>query len=238
MSLVAKAFTFERKDSWLFKLNPYFKVLMGLLLIAFSLILFSALKAILLLLFMILIGLTSKNLRGSAGSFALSLPFSIIIFLGEFLLTRSLISGLGYSMRFINLVYSASVIFTSISPDEIDYLIRRTFKARDIAFLISTTYKFIPVLSLDLQQIIEVQKGRGVDFSSKNPFLLIKNYYSVLVPLFVVSILRSQQMAEALELRGYGVSKEKSFYYEYSLQMKDIVIFAFFIIVLLFIYFI
>ncbi len=231
MSAVSRAFVYEQKDSWLYKLNPYVKITAGIILIAASIFFFSLQRVLALFAFMVIISASARKLRMNLGSLSISIPFAVIIFIGEFLLGRNLQTGIAYAFRFINLVFSSSIIFTSVSPDEIDYMVRKVFHARDFSFLISTTYKFVPVLASDISQIIEVQRARGVDFETKNPFKLLKNYYTILVPLFVVSIVRSQQLAEALELRGYGASEKPTFIYEYGYSILDL---SFMILILAF----
>ncbi len=232
MSMLSRAFIYEQKNSWLYKLNPYIKLTAGTVLVVASIAFFLLQKVLALFAFMIILSASAKKLRMNMGSFAISIPFAAIIFIGEFLLGKNLQIGIAYAIRFVNLVFSSSIIFTSVSPDEIDYIVRKVLRSRDFSFLISTTYKFIPVLASDISQIIEVQKARGVDFETKNPFKLIKNYYTILVPLFVVSIIRSQQLAEALELRGYGASEKPTFIYEYRLGLYDL---FFMVFVLLFV---
>jgi energy-coupling factor transport system permease protein len=223
VSAISRAFVYEQKDSWLYRLNPYTKIAAGLILIVASLAFFSFEKALSLFVLMLTLSASAKKLRSNAGSLVPSAPFAIIIFIAEFLLGRSVLTGFAYALRFVDLVFSSSIMFTSVSPDEIDYMARKVLRWRDFSFLISTTYKFIPVLASDISQIIEVQKARGVDFDTKNIFKLLKNYYTILVPLFVVSIVRSQQLAEALELRGYGASEKPTFIYEYPLRTSDLI---------------
>ncbi|MGC9209172.1 MAG: energy-coupling factor transporter transmembrane component T family protein [Nitrososphaeria archaeon] len=215
-----RAFVFEEKG-WLSGANPYAKLAAGIALIAASIAFYSLLRALLLLIFMISLSASSGRLRSNSGSLVMSAPFALMILLAELLLTRSAAVSLAYAIRFVNIVFSASVVFTSISPDEMDFIIRSIGGSYDLAFLVSTTYKFIPVLASDFLQIIEVQKARGVDFETRNPFKLLRNYYSILVPLFVVSIVRSQQLAEALELRGYGASRRPTFLYRYDFRASD-----------------
>ncbi len=222
MSAVSRAFVYEKRDSWLYRLNPYVKIAAGLVLIVASLAFFSFEKTLSLFALMLILSASAKKLKMNSGSLALSAPFAAIIFIAEFLLGRNFLTGFAYALRFVNLVFSSSIIFTSVSPDEIDYMVRKALRSRDFSFLISTTYKFIPVLASDISQIIEVQKARGVDFDTKNILKLLKNYYTILVPLFVVSIVRSQQLAEALELRGYGASDKPTFIYEYPFRTSDV----------------
>ncbi|MFP3131352.1 MAG: energy-coupling factor transporter transmembrane component T, partial [Nitrososphaeria archaeon] len=190
MSAVSRAFVYEQKDSWLYRLNPYVKIAAGLMLIVASLAFFSFKKTLLLFVLMLILSASAKKLKMNSGSLAISAPFAAIIFIAEFLLGRNFMTGFAYALRFVNLVFSSSIMFTSVSPDEIDYMVRKALRSRDFSFLISTTYKFIPVLASDISQIIEVQKARGVDFDTKNILKLLKNYYTILVPLFVVSIVR------------------------------------------------
>ncbi len=233
MSAVSRAFAYEMKNSWLYKLNPYVKTAAGIILIIASIVFFSLQRVLALFVFMIIMSASARKLKMNFGSISISIPFAVIIFIGEVLLGRNLQTGIAYAFRFINLVFSSSIIFTSVSPDEIDYMVRKVLRSRDFSFLISTTYKFVPVLASDIAQIIEVQKARGVDFETKNPFKLLKNYYTILVPLFVVSIVRSQQLAEALELRGYGASQKPTFIYEYGYSVLDL---SFIILILAFLF--
>ena len=95
---------------------------------------------------------------------------------------------------------------------------------RDISFVIVSTLRFIPLLAMDLSQIVEVQMSRGLDLQTKNPAKWIKNSLPVIVPLIVISVLRSQQMAEAIELRGYGASKKPTRLVEYNFSAVDVVL--------------
>ncbi len=201
---ISRAFVYN-EGSYMATFDPRAKLILAIIMIVASLTIYTPLKAAILAIFMILLAAASGNLKRVASSLLFAVPFLIIIAGGEMLISRSVYASLGYSMRFANLVLAGSTAFTSMSPDEFEFVIRWLGASGDFAFLLSATFRFIPLLALDLEQIVQVQRARGVDFSTRNPVKWVSGMSSVLVPLIVVSIIRSGEMAEAMELRGYGV---------------------------------
>lgn len=215
-----KAFVYN-EESYIASFDPRAKLALGLVAIVASLTIYSPEKALVLMAFMLLLAAASRNLSRVSYSLLFALPFLLIIAGGEMLISRSIYISLGYAMRFANLVLAGSTSFTSISPDEFEFVVRWLGAKGDFAFLLSATFRFIPLLALDLEQIVQVQKARGVDFSTRNIAKWIANMASVLVPLMVVSIVRSGEMAEAMELRGYGVRERTKPPFKFRFRARD-----------------
>ncbi|MGC8661246.1 MAG: energy-coupling factor transporter transmembrane component T family protein [Nitrososphaeria archaeon] len=197
---------------------------MSLILIITSLAIFNFYRSLILLTMILIISAFARIINKTLRSALLGIPFSIFIFLTEMLARYSLFFSAAISLRFFNLVVSSSLFFTTLSPDEIEFITRWLRMPRDISFVIVSTLRFIPLLAMDLSQIVEVQMSRGLDLQAKNPAKWIKNSLPVIVPLIVISVLRSQQMAEAIELRGYGASKKPTRLVEYNFSAVDVVL--------------
>ena len=74
----------------------------------------------------------------------------------------------------------------------------------EISIIFSIAMRFIPVLSEELRKIKQAQTMRGINFRSKNIFELIKNYLSLLLPIFISTLRRADDLALAMEARCYN----------------------------------
>ena len=63
--------------------------------------------------------------------------------------------------------------------------------------------RFIPTLIEETDKIIKAQKSRGVDFESGNFLVRLKMFVPILVPLFLSSFRRADDLAMAMEARCY-----------------------------------
>ncbi|MEM4736771.1 MAG: energy-coupling factor transporter transmembrane component T, partial [Nitrososphaeria archaeon] len=85
-------------------------------------------------------------------------------------------------------------------------------------------------------QIIDSQRSRGLEIEKGSIFKRIRNYIPVLIPLIVQSIIRSEELAEAMESRAYGFSKKRTSYYTLHFKRSDYLILCLhFMLVVLFI---
>lgn len=73
-----------------------------------------------------------------------------------------------------------------------------------IAMTLSLALRFIPTLAEEANKIMRAQASRGVDFKEGKLKDKFKSITSLIIPLFVTSILRSGELADAMEARGYN----------------------------------
>ena len=76
-------------------------------------------------------------------------------------------------------------------------------KTSIFAMMISIALRFIPTLFNETNKILNAQASRGVDFNEGKLGEKIKQVVSLLVPMFVISIKRAEDLADAMEARGY-----------------------------------
>ena len=88
----------------------------------------------------------------------------------------------------------------------------------EIAMMMSIALRFIPILLEELDKIMKAQQARCADFESGNIFKKAKSLVPVLVPLFISSFRRANDLALAMEARcyrgGQGRTKMKPLHYE------------------------
>lgn len=78
------------------------------------------------------------------------------------------------------------------------------------SMLISLTLRFIPTLMSESKKIMNAQASRGVDFEHGGPIKKVKQIISLLVPMFVVSFKRADELSNAMEARGYIVGAKRT----------------------------
>ena len=73
----------------------------------------------------------------------------------------------------------------------------------ELALMMSISLRFIPTLMEETDKIMKAQMARGIDFSSGPIKERIKAVVPLLVPLFVSAFKRAEELATAMEARGY-----------------------------------
>ena len=93
--------------------------------------------------------------------------------------------------------------------------------AHEIAMMISIALRFIPTLIEDTQRIMNAQASRGVDLQEGKLKEKISGIISMIVPLFISSYHRAEDLADAMEARGYFPGKERTRYKQLQVRFSD-----------------
>lgn len=84
------------------------------------------------------------------------------------------------------------------------------FPVSEIAMMLSLTLRFIPTLLEETDKIMKAQASRGVEFSESSFKKKVTQIISLLIPIFVVSFKRAEDLANAMEARGYVVGAKRT----------------------------
>ncbi len=84
------------------------------------------------------------------------------------------------------------------------------FPVHELALIMSMALRLIPTLIEETDKIMNAQKARGAQFESRNPFKKIKAMLPVLIPLFVSSFRRADDLADAMDSRCYRGAKGRT----------------------------
>jgi energy-coupling factor transport system permease protein len=120
--------------------------------------------------------------------------------------------GLFFSFRLILIITFSSFITLTTTPvrlaDAIESLLGPLrivrFPVHDFALMMTIALRFIPTLLEEAETIMNAQKARGADFESGNIIRRTQNFLPLLVPLFIGSFRRADELALAMEARGYA----------------------------------
>ena len=78
------------------------------------------------------------------------------------------------------------------------------------AMLISLTLRFIPTLLSESKKIMAAQASRGVDFNEGSLKDKVNQIISLLIPMFVISFKRADELSNAMEARGYIIGAKRT----------------------------
>ncbi|MBQ7545319.1 MAG: energy-coupling factor transporter transmembrane protein EcfT [Synergistaceae bacterium] len=139
-----------------------------------------------------------------------------VMFLVAFTLIFNLMTSTAYhalftAARLLMLMMFAVMLPLTTSPlelaDGLDALLspleRFHFPAHESAMMIGMALRFIPLLMQETDKIMRAQLSRGARLDQGNIFQRVKAFFPVLIPLFIIIFRRADEIAVAMEARGY-----------------------------------
>lgn len=100
------------------------------------------------------------------------------------------------------------------------------------AMMLSLILRYIPTLLFETDKIMKAQASRGLDFNESKLKDKINQMIALLIPIFLISITRSEELSDAMEARGYVIGQRRTRIDEYKISIKDILTLTFSILVI------
>ena len=147
---------------------------------------------------------------------------------------EGVIRGLMMGFRLILLVVGTSLLTLTTSPinltDGIESLLKPGKKigipAHELAMMMTIALRFIPTLLEETEKIMKAQMARGADFQSGGSIQRAKSLIPLLVPLFVNAFRRADDLAVAMEARGYRGGEGRTKFRELHFSKIDVIAIA------------
>ncbi|ASV67619.1 energy-coupling factor transporter transmembrane component T [Cytobacillus sp. FSL W7-1323] len=215
-------------DSVIHRMDPRSKLIIVLL---FVCVVFIANNAItygaLVVYTLLMLAMSKVPMRFVFGGLKLVFILIIFTFLMHIFLTREgpiifelgwfkvyeegLRQGIFISLRFFLLILITSILTLTTAPiaitDGLESLLgplkKLKFPVHELALMMSIALRFIPTLMEETDKIMKAQSARGVEFSSGPVKDRVMAIIPLLIPLFVSSFKRAEELATAMEARGY-----------------------------------
>jgi len=226
MYWIASGLLYRRVVSPFHKLDPRVKLLISIEFFVLSLIASSIIAVSIILLSIVSVAAFARSLKRVGRTVVFSLLFAAFIFGFNLLFGLGILRALTFALRFIAIIGSTSIFFVTTSPDELEQIMKWMRIPRDVVFAFVTAVRFIPVVMLDAFQIMDAQKSRGLELEKGSLMTRVRNLVPVLIPLVVNSVIRSGELAEAMESRGYGSTPKPTSLYGMSLKWFDWLVLA------------
>ena len=225
------AFKFMKKKSLLHKMDPRAKLVFSIIYTISALLFTEIIPLFLIFISLIPIILLGKLFKQWIKSIrGLSFLILFIIILNTLFISFSF--AIAMILRIFIMVSAFSIFFLTVDPNDLALSLISMKFPYEFAFAFSLAFRFVPTIAIEAQNILDAQQSRGYEMQKKGLINQIKNLFPLLIPLIICSIKRAFNVAEALESRGFGSKKERSYYYTIRYNIKDW-IFTFYLILFL-----
>ncbi|NLC25508.1 MAG: energy-coupling factor transporter transmembrane protein EcfT [Fastidiosipila sp.] len=125
---------------------------------------------------------------------------------------EGLVTGFLTALRITLLIINTSLFLTLTTPptslaDGIEQLLtplrHLRFPVHEFAMMMSIALRFVPTLLEEANKLMKAQSSRGASYDTGNFIKKLRGMVSILLPLFISSFRRAEDLATAMEARCY-----------------------------------
>jgi len=133
---------------------------------------------------------------------------------GRYYLTQEqLFYQFNITVKYFAVVPIALVFFLTTEPGEFASSLNTLKVNFKVAFAVSLSLRYIPDIQQAYREISQAQQARGIDISKKAPLRArVAGILAILFPLVFSSLDRIELISNAMELRGFGRLKYRTWY--------------------------
>lgn len=125
------------------------------------------------------------------------------------------------TMKVICVVPVALLFIACTDPSEFAASLASIGVSYRIGYSVSLALRYIPDVQREYHNISQAQQARGIDLSGKDKlFTRLKNSVAILLPLILSSLNRIETVSNAMELRGFGKKKKRTWYAKRPMKKK------------------
>lgn len=134
--------------------------------------------------------------------------------------SEGVVTGVYITVRLMMLVVITTILTLTTSPISLTDAIEKLgaplkkFKIpmHELAMMMSISLRFIPTLMDETEKIIKAQSARGSTFMTGSVKSRVKALVPIFIPLFISAFKRAEEMAVAMEVRGYQGEEGRTTY--------------------------
>ena len=144
---------------------------------------------------------------------------------------EAIFQSLKIILRLVLMIMLTTLLTATTKPLDLTYalewymaplrLIR--FPVHEVAMTISIALRFIPTLLDETDRIMKAQSSRGVDFKHGKISSRLRAIVSLIIPLFISSFQRSEELADSMEARGYDPKAKRTRYRILKFSWGDVI---------------
>lgn len=146
---------------------------------------------------------------------------------------RGIFSSIYIGLRIYLMIITTTILTTTTQPLDLTLaledlmlplkLIR--FPVHIISMIISIALRSIPTLFDEAGRILKAQASRGVDLKNGHFKEKVNALVSLIIPLLVSAFQKAEDLAYAMDSRGYDPQGKRTRFRQYNIDFKDIIFF-------------
>lgn len=138
------------------------------------------------------------------------------------------------TLKYFTVIPAALLFIVTTNPSEFAASLNRIGVSYRISYAVALALRYIPDIQRDFRTISLSQQARGIDMSRKEKLpKRIKNAASIIIPLILSSLDKIEMISNAMELRGFGKNKKRTWYRARPFKKIDIITIIIFVSILL-----
>ena len=129
-----------------------------------------------------------------------------------------------FTMKYLAVIPTALLFILTTDPSEFAASLNKIGVSYKVGYSVAIALRYIPDVQRDFREISQAQQARGIDLSKKDKLVdRLKNSAAILFPLVLSSLDRIEVISNAMELRGFGKHKKRTWIVERPFQKADYV---------------
>lgn len=117
------------------------------------------------------------------------------------------------SLKYFVALPVAILFISSTDPSEFAASLNRIGVSYRVGYSVAIALRYIPDIQRDYHSISQAQQARGIELGKNEKLLArLKNSVNILLPLILSSLARIDTISNAMELRGFGKHKKRTWY--------------------------
>ncbi len=133
---------------------------------------------------------------------------------GRDLTYETLWFALTLSLKYLAILPITIIFVFTTHPSRFASSLNKVGVSYKVAYAVNIALRYIPDVKDEFVNIMHAQEARGVAFRRDEAsfFIRFKNYNTILVPLVLSSLNRVEVVSNAMNLRGFGIEKTRTWY--------------------------
>ncbi len=127
-----------------------------------------------------------------------------------------------FMMKLMAVIPIALLFILTTNPSEFAASLNKIGVSYKVGYSVAIALRYIPDVQRDFHEISQAQQARGIDLSKKDKLTdRLKNSAAILFPLVLSSLQRIEVISNAMELRGFGKNKKRTWIVERPFRKAD-----------------
>ena len=143
---------------------------------------------------------------------------------GRYALTaEQLFYHLNYILKFLATIPIVLLFVTTTNPSEFAASLNKLGISYSVCYSVALALRYIPDIQKQYHEISQAGQARGIEMSRKESLIKrLRSASGILIPLILSSMDRIEIISNAMELRGFGKNKKRTWYMERGFKAADI----------------
>ena len=225
--MAGRILTYSEKDTWIHRLSGVSKMIFFLLWSLTGMLTYDTRVLMVMLICSLVIFKVSHTEWKQVGTvfqfILLFLCINLLHLFGNHNITKEqLFYQFNILLKYLTVTPVVLMFIVTTNPSEFAASLNRMGVSYNVGYAIAIALRYIPDVQSDFTKIKHAQEARGIEMSSKTSlWTRIKRMSAIIFPLLFSSMDRIDVVSNAMELRGFGKNKKRTWYMGKKLVRND-----------------